>query len=64
MSVAAILRTFQGGFAATDTLDPDEQDLVYRAVLDHVRARRPESVGFLSQLPPPGEVIRDPRGAK
>ncbi|MDX2091080.1 MAG: hypothetical protein SFX73_24685 [Kofleriaceae bacterium] len=60
--VDAVLAVLQSAIRTTDeALDPHEQDIVYRALLDHVRARRPESVGFLSQLPPPGP-IRDPRG--
>jgi hypothetical protein len=60
VSLAAILESLRAAMSGAEDLDPHEQDVVYRAVLDHVRARRPESVGFLSQLPPPG-VIRDPR---
>jgi hypothetical protein len=57
----AILATLQSVIKVIDeSLDPADQDVAYRALLDHVRARRPESVGFLSQLPPPGP-IRDPR---
>ena len=52
----------RAALAITDEkLDPGEQDVVYRAVLDHVRARRPESVGFLSELPPPEAPVVDPR---
>ena len=58
---AAIIEVFRSAFASTEQLDPSDADVVYRAVLDHVRARRPESVGCLGVLPPPGEVIRDPR---
>lgn len=61
--VDAILAVLHSAIKTTDeSLAPHEQDLVYRALLDHVRARRPESVGFLSQLPPPDpDLIRDPR---
>lgn len=59
---ASILELQRQVFAAIDTLDPAEADIAYRAVLDHVRARRPESVGCLGQLPEPGERIADPRG--
>lgn len=61
----SILRALQPLLQETNEhLSPADQDTVYRALLDHVRARRPESVGYLSQLPPPGEVIRDPREVK
>ena len=61
MRLDAILRTFRGAFDAVERLDPAEADIAFRAVLDHVRARRPESVGCLGTLPAPGEAIRDPR---
>lgn len=57
----AILGVFRTTFAAVESLDPSEQDVVYMAVLAHVRARRPESVGCLGTLPPPGAPIKDPR---
>lgn len=60
----AILRALQAALKESEQLDPADQDVVYRALLDTVRARRPESVGFLSQLPAPGEAIRDPREVK
>ena len=61
--VDAVLAVLQSAIKTTDALDPHEQDAVYRALLDHVRARRPESVGWLGELPAPG-LIRDPRPTK
>ncbi len=58
----AILEVLRSAFTSTESLDPADQDVVYRAVLDTVRARRPESVGCLGQLPPPTDRIVDPRG--
>ncbi len=60
----AVLQVIQSALKAAETLDPADQDTLYRALLDTVRPRRPESVGFLSQLPPPGTPIVDPREAK
>ena len=59
-----VQRTLRAALAITDELDPDEQDVVYRAVLDHVRSRRPESVGYLSQLPEPESPVVDPRSVR
>lgn len=62
--LGAILEVMRAALASTERLDPADQDRVYSAVLAHVRARRPGSVGCLGQLPPPSEVIRDPRGLR
>ena len=59
--LAAILEVLRSTCATIETLDPGEQDIAYRALLDEVRSRRPESVGFLGNLPAPTEPIRDPR---
>lgn len=63
MSAGAILEMLRAALATTDErLMPAERDLVYASLLAHIRARRPESVSPLGTLPPPAEVIRDPRG--
>lgn len=59
----AVLKVLQSTFVTVESLDPADQDVVYRAVLDHVRARRPESCGVLGVLPKPEQPICDPRTA-
>lgn len=41
---------------------PHEVETIVSSLVAHLRAWRPESVSPLGTLPPPGEVIRDPRG--
>ena len=61
----AILEQLRGALAAVDQdFEPDAQERIYRALVAHVRSRRPDSVVPLGTLPPPGEVIRDPRGER
>jgi hypothetical protein len=49
---------------AIDTLEPHEADLIIGAIVADLRSRRPVAVSPLGVLPPPGEPIRDPRGAR
>jgi hypothetical protein len=58
---AAIIRTLRAALAATETLEPAEQDLVVGALVADLRARRPVAVAPLGVLPAPTEKIRDPR---
>lgn len=58
----AIVEVIRTALRATDeALAPAEADQVYAAIVAHVRARRPVSVSPLGTLPPPSELIRDPR---
>ncbi len=41
---------------------PAEVEAIVCSLVAHLRSWRPESVSPLGVLPPPGEVIRDPRG--
>ncbi len=59
---AAIIEVIRSALhTADESLTPADADLVYGAIVAHVRARRPVAVSPLGVLPPPGEVIRDPR---
>jgi hypothetical protein len=60
----AVTEIFRSGFASIDKLDPDDVDQIVLAVVGHLRQLRPEQFGCLSKLPPPGELIRDPRGKR
>lgn len=42
-------------------VEPAEVDQIVIALVAHLRAWRPESVSPLGTLPPPTEIIRDPR---
>ncbi len=58
---AAAVEILRSTLATIDSLDPEEQDHIIGALVADLRARRPVAVSCLSTLPPPGEVIRDPR---
>lgn len=42
---------------------PADADAIVCTLVSHLRSWRPENVAPLGTLPPPGETIRDPRGA-
>jgi hypothetical protein len=58
---AAIIEVFRSALATLDTLEPDEQTAIVRALVADLRARRPVAVAPLGELGPPTEPIRDPR---
>jgi hypothetical protein len=61
-TVVTILRDAFARLAELEKTAPGDVDAIVSIVVAHVRSWRPESISPLGTLPPPTEIIRDPRG--
>lgn len=47
-----------------ERVDPEGAEAIRCSLVAHLRSAWPESVSPLGTLPPPGEIVRDPRDGR